>query len=214
MPKLRLWGRTTSVNVQKVLWALAEIGEDFERIDAGASYGVVDTADYAALNPNRLVPTIEDDGLVLWESNAIVRHLARKRQSALTPRDAKQEAIADQWMDWAATTLSPAFIGCFWQLVRTPADKRDPMAVAAHNKTLQAAMRTLETRLGQSEWVAGDAISMGDIPLASVLYRYYDIAIEREDLPNLARYYGRLAQRPAYRETVMTSYEALRAPGA
>lgn len=214
MSKLKLWGRTTSVNVQKVLWALGEIGEAYERTDAGASYGIVDTAEYAALNPNRLVPTLEEDGLVLWESNAIVRYLARTRKSALTPASPRHEAIADQWMDWAATTLSPAFIGCFVQLVRTPADKRDANAVAGHVKALQAAMRILDARLGQSEWIAGDAISMGDIPLASVLYRYYDIAIEREDLPNLARYYERLTQRPAYREAVMTSYEALRAPGA
>lgn len=214
MSKLKLWGRTTSVNVQKVLWALGEIGEEFDRVDAGASYGVVDTAEYGALNPNRLVPTIEDGGLVLWESNAIVRHLARSRKSVLTPRDARHEAVADQWMDWAATTLSPAFIGCFVQMVRTPADKRDHAAVAGHVKALQAAMRTLDARLGDNEWIAGDAISMGDIPAASVLYRYYDIAIEREDLPNLVRYYEQLKQRPAYRDTVLTSYEALRAPGA
>ena len=119
---LKIWGRNNSVNVQKVLWCCEELGLKYERLDAGGSFGVVNTPQYRALNPNGLVPTIEDGPFVLWESNAIVRYLTAKHSSGkLWPEDHKVRAEADKWMDWQNSMFWPAFRPLFWNVVRTPA---------------------------------------------------------------------------------------------
>ena len=118
---LKIWGRLTSVNVQKVVWCADELGLEYERVEAGGKYGVVNTPDYRAMNPNGLVPVINDGGYVLWESNAIVRYLAgRHGAGTLCPADARTRADADRWMDWQAVSLNPAIGPAFFQLVRTP----------------------------------------------------------------------------------------------
>src|SRR6202140_854311 len=127
---LTIWGRSNSVNVQKVLWCCEELPRGYERIDAGGPFGVVSTPRYLNLNPNGLVPTIEDDGFVLWESNAIVRYLAAKHASgSVWPSDPHERADADRWMDWQTTTLQPAMGPAFVHLVRFPPEKRDATAV-------------------------------------------------------------------------------------
>jgi glutathione S-transferase len=207
---LRLWGRATSVNVQKVTWALAELDIPYERIDAGGLYGGLDRPDFLAMNPNALVPVLEHDGLVMFESNAIVRHLARTfGAGSLLPDDEAGMAHADQWMDWAATTLSPAYMGVFWEAVRKPPSERDAGRLAEHARKAGEAMRIADARLQESPNLCGERLTMGDIPAAALLYRYYDMPIERPSLPALERWYGELAGRPAYRSTVMTDYSSL-----
>ena len=123
---LRIWGRKTSSNVQKVLWVCDEIGVPFERIEAGGSFGRVNDPDYRAMNPNGRVPTIEDDGFVLWESNTICRYLASKHAAhAIYPPELRARADVERWMDWGSTTLGPALHQAFWGLARTPAQQRD-----------------------------------------------------------------------------------------
>ena len=201
---LKLWGRINSINVQKVLWALAELGVGYERTDAGLQFGVVNEPFYRKMNPNGRVPTIEDEGLVLWESNAIVRYLAAKHGAGtLCPSDPKQRADADRWMDWATSTVAPAITPVFWGLIRTPVEKRDPKAIEDGIEKLGQAFQVLEQSLEGRDYVAGKSFTMGDIPLGTFVYRWNALEVKRPSLPRVEAYYKRLQQRPAYRKHVM-----------
>lgn len=205
---LKVWGRTTSSNVQKVMWAIGELGIEHQRIDAGRSYGRLDTAEYGALNPNRRIPTIEDDGFVLWESNVIVRYLAaRFGAGTLWPDDLAARAIADQWMDWQQTTLHPDMRTIFWSLVRTPPQERDGAAIAAAVESLKEIWARLDRSLGDRPFVAGDRLTMGDVPLGVLCHRYHALGVERAALPRLEAWYERLTERPAFRAHVMIPLE-------
>ena len=142
---IRIWGRNTSVNVQKVMWAIGELDLPHERIDIGGSFGKNNEPAYLAMNPNGLVPTLEEDGFVLWESNAIVRYLAaRYGAGRLEPSNLRARAIANSWMDWQLSVAAPAIRPMFWGLIRTPSEKRDPTAIAASRErtSLQCAFST------------------------------------------------------------------------
>lgn len=208
---MRLWGRKTSVNVQKVLWALEELGLDYERLDAGGAFGGLDTSDYVAMNPMRKVPTLQDGDLVIWESNAVVRYLAQAYgDGALAGNHPADIGRADMWMEWFQNNAYADFIALFYQLVRLPRSQRDPARRDAAIAALTRQFEVLEKRLSDQPYVAGDRLSMGDIPVGSALYRYYTMEFDRPALPALAEYYDRLGQREAYRTTVMTSYASLR----
>ncbi len=196
---LKIWGRTNSINVQKVLWCCGELDIPFERIDAGLQFGVNNTPEYKAKNPNALVPLIEDDGFVLWESQAIVRYLARKHGlGSVCPEEEKVCADADRWMDWNATTVWPSLRPIFWNLVRTPAEKRDMPLVEISRKGLAASMAILNAHLAGRTFVTGADFTIGDIPLGVSIHRWFHMNIARENLPNLATYYERLQARPAF----------------
>jgi len=202
---LKLWGRINSINVQKVLWALDELKVAHERTDAGMQFGVVNEPFYRKMNPNGRVPTIDDDGFVLWESNAIVRYLAAKHGAgSLWPSDPGQRADADRWMDWTATTLAPAITPVFWGLIRTPPEKRNTAAIEADAGKTAQAFEVLEQGLEGRDYVAGKSFTMGDIPLGAFVYRWYALEVKRPALKNVEAYYQRLQQRPAYRQRVMT----------
>ena len=201
---LKLWGRINSINVQKVLWALEELKVPYERVDAGLQYGVVNEPFYRKMNPNGRVPTIEDDGLVLWESNTIVRYLsARHGTGTLWPADAKQRADVERWMDWATSTVAPAITPVFWGLVRTPPEKRDRKAIDDGVEKAAQAFHALEQSLDGRDYVGGKAFTMGDIPLGTFVYRWSALDIKRPKLPRVEAYYARLQQRPAYKQHVM-----------
>lgn len=201
---LRIWGRSNSVNVQKVLWCADELGTPYDRIDAGGQFGIVNDRAYRALNPNGLVPTLEDQGLVLWESNAIVRYLCAKYgNGTLWPEDPVTRAEADKWMDWQTTTVWPNLRTVFWGLVRTPPERRDMNAIEAARKNTGEILSILDARLAKREYVAGHRLTMGDIPLGAAVYRWMALDVERPPLRNLEAWYGRLAARPPYRKNVM-----------
>lgn len=201
---LRVLGRANSINVQKVMWMAAEIGLDVERIDIGGAFGGNDQADYLAKNPNGRVPTIEDDGFILWESNTIVRYLAEKYGSApWKPSKIEDTFLAHQWMDFYLTTLHPDMTVLFWTLVRTPPEKRD---AAAFDKALAQAAKTwaiVDAHLADNPFMTGTAPTMGDVPLGCAAYRWHNLDLARPDLPNLKRWYESLASRLAYQENVM-----------
>src|SRR3954468_5354128 len=168
---LTLWGRTNSINVQKVHWCLEELGLPYRRIDAGREFGIVDTPEYRRLNPNALVPTIEDDGVVLWESNSIVRYLAAKHGGgALWAADPARRALADRWMDWQLTTISEGMRLVFWGLVRTPPEKRDLAAIEAARQSLCGLWARLDRQLAETAHVGGADFTMGDIPVGCFAY--------------------------------------------
>src|SRR5438552_635871 len=208
---LKVWGRATSVNVQKVMWAVGEMGIAHERIDVGGRFGGLTTPAFLALNPNARVPTIEDDGIVVWESNAIIRYLAaRYGEGALWARDPGARAPADAWMDWMQTTLAPDFYGVFWAVVRTPAGRRDRAAIKDLTKQLTGHYELLDRQLATRPYLLGDGFSLADIAVGVTLYRYFEMEIERPALSNLHAWYKRLKERPAFRDHVMVSFEELR----
>jgi glutathione S-transferase len=201
---LVVWGRNNSVNVQKALWCCEEIDLRYNRIDAGAAFGVVNTPEYRSLNPNGLVPTIDDDGFVLWESNAVVRYLATKHsEGSLWPRDLATRASADRWMDWQQTTFWPAIRPLFLGLVRTPAEKRDPRVLEESRLKTAEVLNVLDRHLDSRRFVAGEAFTMGDIPLGCAVWRWMALPIERPPLSHVQRWFDALTQRPAYRKVVM-----------
>jgi glutathione S-transferase len=200
---ITLWGRKNSINVQKALWCIEELGLAYERIDAGRGYGVTDTPEYRRMNPNGLVPTIEDDGFVLWESNAIVRYLCSKHSAGeLCPADPKVRADADRWMDWQATAFTPAFGPIFHGLVRTPGSRtREEIDAAIAASEGFAAI--LDARLADRRYVAGDTFTMGDIPPGAAAFRWLNLPIERQPRPNLERYVEDILARPAARKVLI-----------
>jgi len=201
---LKLWGRTNSINVQKVLWALEELKLSYERTDAGLQFGVVNEPFYRKMNPNGRVPTIDDDGFVLWESNAIVRYLSSKDSAGtLCPSDPRQRADSDRWMDWATSTVAPALTPVFWGLIRTPSEKRNMAAIEADAEKVAQAFQVLEQALEGRDYVCGKSFTMGDIPLGTFVYRWYALSVRRPRLANVEAYYQRLQQRPAYKKHVM-----------
>ena len=198
---LKIWGRNTSSNVQKVIWALGEMKIPFERIDVGGAYGKTKEPFYLAMNPNSLVPTLEEeDGFTLWESNSVVRYLAGKHGGTLEPKDAKVRAKASQWMDWQLSVMGPAITPVFWGLVRTPPEKRDQAAIDAGKEKTTAACKILDAQLGKTRFVAGEDFSYGDIPVGVMTRRYMELVPERPKMANLERWYGEIAQRPAFKE--------------
>ena len=199
---IKIWGRNNSINVQKVMWTVAELDLPFERIDAGGAFGGLDTPAYGALNVNRRVPTIEDDGAVVWESNACVRYLAAKH-GGLWPTDPAARAAADMWMDWQQTAMLVDMYVVFWGLVRTPEADRDYPAIHAAAERLGETWRLLDQFLEGRRFVAADHLTMGDIPVGAACYRYFQLAIERPKLPALEAWYGRLQERSPFRTHVM-----------
>ena len=201
---LRIWGRNNSINVQKVMWAVGELGLAHERIDVGGAFGGLDTPEYRALNPNRRVPTVDDDGTVIWESNACVRYLAaRYGAGELWAVDPAERARADRWMDWQGCTLHSDMFIVFWGLIRTPQEQRDLAAIEAATERLGGLWRILDEHLAERDFVAGERFTMGDIPVGAACYRYLELPIERPRLPSLAAWYGRLQERAPFREHVM-----------
>ena len=201
---LKIWGRNNSSNVQKVLWCCAELDLPFERIDVGGAFGGTRDAAYLAKNPNALVPTIEDDGFVLWESNAIVRYLAAKHGAGtLWPANAQTRAAAERWRDWQISTIGPAIAPVFWGLVRTAPADRDAAAIEAGRQKTAAALAILDGHLAGRRFVMGDAFTMADIPLGVLAYRWTAMDVERPAAANLEAWYGRLTERPGFRAHVM-----------
>ncbi len=200
---LTIWGRNNSINVQKVLWTCAELGLPFRRFDAGGSFGNTDTPAYRALNPNGLVPTIDDDGYVLWESNVIMRYLATKhRAEALYPTGLQARFDVERWMDWQATRLWPALRPVFFGMIRTPPEQRDPKAIEQAQSGAAQTFALLDRHLDDHAFLAGDTFTIADIPSAIAAYRWYKLDIPRPTLPNLERWYATLSERPGFREHI------------
>jgi len=210
---ITVWGRETSINVQMVVWALTEIGLDYERVDVGGKFGGTDTEEYRRMNPNRLVPVLQDGDVTLWESAAIVRYLgARYGDEGFWPADPGRRASLDKWAEWIKTTFGPAFLtGVFWPLIGVTPDRRDLAAIAAAEQRLKGLAAMLEERLAQSPaCLGGDDVCFADIIVGSMFYRYFTLDFDRAATPHLRAYYDRLAARPAYAQRVMISYDGMR----
>ena len=200
---LKIWGRLTSVNVQKVVWCADELGLDYERIEAGGKYRIVTTPEYLAMNPNGLIPVIDHDGFVLWESNAIVRYLAtRYGEGALCPTNLHVRADADRWMDWQAVSLNPSIGPAFIQLIRTAPDKRNAVVIENARVEVEKKLAVLDAQLSTREYVTGLTFTMGDIPVACSVDRWYKLPLARESHPHVERWYAALCARKAAAQVV------------
>jgi len=202
---IKIWGRKTSSNVQKAMWAVGELNLEHERIDIGGAFGKNKEPAYLAMNPNGLVPTLEEeDGFLLWESNSVVRYLAGKhdRSGVLEPKDTKQRALASQWMDWQLSVVGPAIHHAFWGLIRTPPEKRDTAAIKTSQEKTTDAMKMLDARLSKTQYVAGTSFSYGDIPVGIMCYRFVQLVPERPSMPNLDRWYEVISKRKAFQDHV------------
>ncbi|MBH1932369.1 glutathione S-transferase family protein [Serratia rubidaea] len=211
---LEVWGRKSSSNVQALMWCIGELGLPYQRHDVGHRFGGTDSDEFYALNPNRTIPVLRDGDLPpLWETGAILRYLAnRYAPDEFWPADLIARTHVDRWMEWSKLNVALLFTApIFWRVVRTTAAERDPAAIGLALQAFENKLMIAEQRLTGQTFLAGDTFSAADIQFGHVLYRYYDIDIDRQPLPNLRSYYDRLTERPAFREHVMVSYEELRA---
>jgi glutathione S-transferase len=191
---LKIWGRDNSVNVEKVLWTCEELEIPYERVDAGGQFGIVDSPEYRALNPNGLVPTVEADGLVLWESNSVVRYLTAKHSAGeLWPEDLAVRADADRWMDWMNSVFWPACRPLFWNL-RTPPEQRDQATMEQSRAKSAEVLGYLDAHLSQHDYVAGNRFTMGDIPMGCAIWRWMSLPIERPQHAALKNWFDGLCQ--------------------
>jgi glutathione S-transferase len=198
---LKIWGRLSSVNVQKVVWCADEIGLAYQRIDAGGKFGRNDTPEFLAMNPNGLVPVIEDDGFILYESNPIVRYLAgRDAPGSLWPEDSRARADADRWMEWQSTSFTPAMWAAFWQLIRTAPDQRDGAAVEASRAKSEKCAAVLDAQLARRRFLIGDTFTTADIVVGCAAHRWLHLPLERVRRPHLERWYAELKSRPGSRQ--------------
>jgi glutathione S-transferase len=195
---LTIWGRISSINVQKAVWAAGEVGQSFERIDLGGSFGGNREPAYLAKNPNGKIPVLEDGEVCIWESNSIVRYLAARYGSGwIWEEDPALRAEADRWMDWMIAELQPALTPAFWGLLRTPPEKRDSAAIEASIAKTETMMGILDAHLASHEHLAGGRFGMADITVAPGAHRWLNMPVRQGAWPNVRRWYEAAAARPA-----------------
>lgn len=197
---LKIYGRISSINVRKVVLAAQMLDQPFERVDTVAFSGLVRSPEYAALNPNALVPTLDDDGFVLWESNVIVRYLcARHGAGFLYPTDLRTRFDAERWMDWQQTTFNGAGRDAFLQLIRVPEAKRDPALIERSVQATEPLLALLDAHLASRAWMCGDTLTMADLPIACEMHRWWNLPLAHPEHPHLRRWWNAMLALPAAR---------------
>ena len=208
---LELWGRKNAYNVQKALWVLAELELEYVYHDVGSTPGDLQTPEFLALNPHARIPLIRDDGAVVWESNSIVRYLAaRYGAGSLWSEDALERSYAERWMDWELSKLQPDFIDLFWGYYRTPPESRNQSSIDAARQRCTQHFELLDRHLEQQPYLAGESFTMGDIPCAVCLYRYFKMGLAVDQPGHVLQWYQRLSQRSAFANTVMSPFDELK----
>jgi glutathione S-transferase len=203
---LKIWGRASSSNVQKVLWCCAELDIPFERIDVGGPFGGNRDPEYLGMNPNGLVPTVKDGDLIMWESNTICRYLATAHNGErLYPRDPAARTHVERWMDWQLAVIGPPMGQLLFGLVRSTPETRDHRAIETARRRAASAWAIVEDELKNQPYLAGTELSLAEIVLGTQIYRWFAFAIERPDLPNLRAWHDRLHQRPGFKKYIETA---------
>lgn len=199
--QLKIWGRANSVNVQKVLWCLAELDLTYERIDAGMAFGKNNEPAYLAMNPNGRVPTLVEGDFVLWESNSVMRYLAMAygKGSSVYPEAPKRRAGVDRWLDWTLSTVQPVDRPVFWALVRTPPDKRDLAAIQKDVDAEAVVWRIADAQLASRRFIEGDDFTLADIALGAYARRWLGVeGVSKPKLAHLDRWFAQFATRPGF----------------
>lgn len=208
---LTIYGRRNAFNVQKVMWLAGELGLAHTHVPLGGDTGGLDDPTFLAKNPHGKIPLIDDDGTVVWESQAILRYLAAVYGDRhWWSNDPDVRSHVDRWMDWSQTSLQPDFLdGVFWGFYRTPAAQRDTKRVASAIARTNKHMQMLDAHLAKRAFMLGSKLTLADIPAGTHLFRYFSIDIDRPALPNVEKWYRALQQRPAYQEHVMIPFDDL-----
>lgn len=208
---LTIWGRRSSFNLQKVMWLVGELQLEHRHIELGGQFGGLDSPEFLAMNPHGRVPVINDNGTLVWELHAILRYLAaRHGGKSFWSDDPAERSFSDRWMDWSETTLQPDFLqGVFWGFYRTPEPQRDLRAIKRRVDLCARHVSLLDRHLTDRAFMLGDALTLADIPIATNLYRYFNLEIDRPSVPNVEAWYARLQQRSAYRQHVMVPFQEL-----
>lgn len=197
---LKIWGRLSSINVQKVVWAAGEVGQAFERVDVGGPFGGLDTPEFRAMNPNGQIPVLEDGAFRLWESNSIVRYLAARYGAAdLWEADPARRADAERWMDWMLSELQPATAPVLRGVVRKEPGFADPRTIEAGMKRTETLMAILDAQLADRPFLAGERFGVADIAVGCGAHRWLNMPVERSARPHVQRWYEALFARPAAR---------------
>jgi len=208
---LKVWGRPNAYNVQKVLWALEEMGPCYEHINVGGLVGELDTREFRTMNPNGRIPVIQDDDLYVWESNTIIRYLASKYgASDLWVEDAAERTFVERWMDWELASLQPDFLSLFWGYYRTPEPQRDKEQIEYYRVRCKSNVGVLESALRTNPYVAGEGFTIADICVGTSFYRYLNMGLEARIPSNVGDWYQRLSERPSFQKVVMVSFDELR----
>lgn len=208
---LELWGRKNAYNVLKVVWLLEELKLDYRHHDLGSNPGDLDSAEFRALNPHGRIPVLRDQGEVVWESNTVLRYLASQYSAGeFWSQDALLRSRSERWMDWELCKLQPDFIDLFWGFYRTPPADRDASLIESAGARCARHFRKLDHELAWQPYLAGERFGIGDISCAVCLYRYFEMGFAVERPENVMRWYRRLAEREAYRDTVMLVFDDLR----
>jgi glutathione S-transferase len=199
-----LWGRSTSSNVMKVIWTLEELKLPYERIDVGGPFGKTDTPEYRAMNPTGLVPTLQEDDFILWESNAIARYLCNTHaaSTSLWPSDPHARANVDHWMDAQQTVQNRPAGVIFLGLVRTPPEKRDMVAIRQAVVDAARAYGMIAEKLTKCPYICGDTLTLADIAWGIHVHRWFVMDFERPEIPALREWYDRLLTLPIYKEHI------------
>ncbi|AOM40719.1 glutathione S-transferase family protein [Xenorhabdus hominickii] len=201
---LTVWGRKNSSNVKKVLWCLEELNIPYQQIDVGGKFGKLNEPEYLHMNPNAVIPCLQEDDFILWESNAIVRYLAAKfGKDSLYPADLRERASIEKWMDWVGCNLFPPIKQFMINFVRTPEDQRDPKILTQILGEIEKLLKIVDDTLNHQQYLSGEKFGMVDIALAPLVYLWLNVEIERPSLPNLERWYQLLTKRPAFQKIVM-----------
>lgn len=200
---ITVWGRANSTNVIKVLWLCEELNLRFSRKDVGGPFGGLQSPEFLALNPNGVIPVLEDGGAVVWESHSVLRFLAQKYGSdSLYPAEPVARSHVERWLDWHVSTLAPALNPVFVALYRTPPEKREQATFNAMIERLSAAMVRLDSHLSAQPFIAGTYFSIADVAFGNSVWRWLAFPLERPLLPHLEQWQTRVSDRPGYRKYV------------
>lgn len=200
---LKVLGRATSTNVQKVLWYCDSQNRVYDHDnDIGGAFGGNDKPEYLAMNPNGRVPVVIDGDFVMWESNSIIRYLARQSKSDLYPSDFKARQTVERWMDWELSLLAPRHAPVFIGMVRTKPEDRDQGVIDGALAQWNAGMQVLEDQLAENAFVAGSAFTLADIPIAPIVHRWFNLDIDRIEAPNIKRWYDGFANDAGFKKWV------------
>ena len=203
--QLKIWGRANSVNVQKVLWCLAELDLPYERIDAGMAFGRNHDPDYLAINPNARVPTLVDGDYVLWESNSVMRYLAMAhgKGSTIYPEAPRRRAGVDRWLDWTLSTIQPVDRPVFWALVRTPLAQRDMVAIQKDVDAEAVVWKIADAQLVTRRFIEGDDFTLADIAIGAYARRWLGVeGVSKPRFPNLDRWFAQFSERPGFQKFI------------
>lgn len=208
---LKIWGRASAYNVQKVLWFIDELGINYEHIDIGSVIGELESEEFLAMNPHGRIPVIQDNNLYVWESNTIIRYLAATfGKDSYWVADSAERTLVDRWVDWELASSQPDFISFFWAYYRTPEYKRDIVKIEYYKKRCEKNFSILNSQLLINRYVAGSEFSIADIALGTALFRYFNMDIEVVVLPNIYNWYQRLCDRSAFQKNICIPFGDLK----